>query len=433
MPYSILILDDDADFNSLLTDIFEQADYVVTSVTDPLEAVEAFRETAYDLVVADQKMPDMSGAEFMQEIKRSKPEVPVVIVSGYIENETIRELIRDGVSGVFLKPLNIFSLLKRTGELVEEAKKLKSLSSQSPVDGHFGDSPAQLDFAFRSFPCKSGPSTAFAEQLHSLRNFKSILSLVGEPGTHYRRICEDIQGFSENENEQLIFLSAGSFDEEQTLSLIEKAQKEDAERITFVLLEFETMDAAQKDLASKLAKHKEPFQGLETTMRTIFCLGQDLDSLMDQEQIDESLYILMGTSEVRVPPLRECHPDIAIMAQQLLVEIAREKSMAVVPRLESGARDRLGHYSWEGNFRELAGVLRQLAENNNNSESISAAAVRAAVEGETEEPLRIRLHRFLDEQEVDYLHAASVLFGGDRKRMADLFKIDPSVIDEKMN
>lgn len=431
MASSILILDDDVDFNSLLTDIFEQADYIVTSMTDPVEAIEAFRETDYDLVVADQKMPEMSGADFMKKIKRFKPEVPFVIVSGYLENETIRELIRDGVSGVFLKPLNIFSLLERTGELVEEAKKFKKSSSESAVDGQNGDSPAQLGFDFRSFPCKSGVSIAFAERLHNLRSFKSTLSLIGEPGTHYRRICEDIRGFYQSADEHFIYLSAGAFDQVQALSLIEKAQKEDAERITFVLLEFDRMDAAQKELATKLAKHEEPFDGLEMEMRTIFCLNQDLDSLMDQEQIDESLYILMGTMEVRVPPLREVQADIAVMAQQLVVEFAGEKSMPTVPRLESGAREQLGRYPWRGNFRELADVLRQLIRN--NSESISAAAVRAVLNDEKEEPLPVRLRAFLKDQEVDYLHAASILFGGDRKCIADLFQIDPSEIDAKIN
>lgn len=432
MPYSILILDDDADFNSLLTDIFEQAGYIVTSLTDPIEAVDVFQETDYDLVVTDHRMPEMTGAEFMREIKRQKPDVPVIMVSGYLENETIRELIRDGVGGVFLKPLNIFSLLERTGELVEEAKRVKSSSIESTDASKGDDSTTQLGFVFRSFPCKSGASITFAERLHRLRGFKSTMTLIGESGTHYRRICEDIRGFYENADELFIYLSAGSFDEAQILSLIEKAQKEDAERITFVLLDFETMDASQKELATRLAKHEDPFDGLEMKMRTIFCLSHDLDLLFDQEQIDESLYILMGTAEVRVPPLRECQADIGVMAQQLAVEIAREKSMATVPRLENSARDQIGKYEWKGNFRELAEVLRRTIEENSN-ESISAASIRAAIKGGKAEPLPVRLRSFLEDQETDFLRAASILFAGDRKRMADLFVTEPSVIEEKPN
>jgi len=103
MPYSVLILDDDADFMCLLTDVFEQAGYIVTSLTDPIKAVDAFRETDYDLVVTDHKMPKMAGAEFLKVIKKIKSEVPVIMVSGYLENDTIRELISGGVGGCLSK------------------------------------------------------------------------------------------------------------------------------------------------------------------------------------------------------------------------------------------------------------------------------------------------------------------------------------------
>lgn len=245
MGYSVLILDDDADFNSLLTDIFEQADYIVTSMTDPLEAVDAFRDTDYDLVVTDHKMPEMTGVEFMKVIKQIKSDVPVIMVSGYLENDTIRELISEGVGGVFLKPLNIFSLLERTAELIEEAKKVESASDRGAGELD-ADAGTGLGFSFRSFPCKAGASAAFAERLYSLRNFKSTLSLIGEPGMQFHRICEDIRGFYDSAKEHFVYFCADSFDAQQALSLIELAKQQGAERITCVLLMLEQMDEAQK-------------------------------------------------------------------------------------------------------------------------------------------------------------------------------------------
>lgn len=429
MPYSILILDDDADFNSLLTDIFEQADYVVTSLTDPIEALDVFRETDYDLVVMDQKMPQLSGTEFMREIKHRRPEVPVIMVSGFLENETIRELIRDGVGGIFLKPLNIFSLLERTGELVEEAQKLHGSSEHQSGTGVSDESTAELGFDFHSFACKSGVSVAFAEKLYGLRNFKSTLTLIGEPGTHFRRICDDLQGFEKDRQEPFMYLNASAFDEVQTLALIEEAQNSDAERVTFVLLDFETMEPEQKKLATQLAKNEEPFDGLQMKLRTIFCLNDDSDSLFSLGQIDESLYILMGTSEIRIPALRECQSEIGIMAQQMLFEIAQEKSMRMVPRLDSAAHEQLRHYPWPGNFRELADLLRHILEKSPDG-SISGAAIQALVaDGSTEPlPLPTQLDAFLAAQQTDYFQAAAILARGDREQVAKLLKIEPSQV-----
>lgn len=429
MPHSVLILDDDADFNSLLTNIFEQADYIVTSLTDPVEAVDVFRDTDYDLVVTDHKMPEMTGAEFMKVIKKIKPEVPVIMVSGYLENDTIRELIREGVGGVFLKPLNIFSLLERTSELIEEAKKLES--SPAGGEGEGEDADLQLGFAFRSYPCKSGASASFAERLHSLRNFKFTLSLIGEPGMHFRSICEDIRSFYESDSEHFIYLSAGSFDQAQALSLIELAQATGAERVTCVLLELETMSEPQKEFATKLARHEGPFEETGVALRTIFCISGDLDSLFDQDLIDENLYILMGTAEVRVPPLRECNVDVCVMAQQLLVEIAREKLLASVPRFERSARDLFRQHSWARNYEELRETVRTIIENH-PGDMITHAAVKSALRVAEGASPRARFESHLSSQQVDYLRAASILFGADRSKTASFFGTDVNAIEAKL-
>ena len=114
-------VDDDVDFNSLLTDIFSQAGYDVTSELDPQKALALIREFQFDLVVTDQRMPGISGKDFLRELKKAQPKTPMIMVSGFLDNETIRDLIREGVGGVFFKPLNVFSLLKRTAKLLEQA------------------------------------------------------------------------------------------------------------------------------------------------------------------------------------------------------------------------------------------------------------------------------------------------------------------------
>ena len=433
MAYSVLILDDDVDFNSLLTDIFEQADYIVTSLEDPLEAVEVFANTDYDLVVTDYKMPEMTGEQFMAAIKKLKPEVPVIMVSGYLENDTIRALISGGVGGVFLKPLNIFSLLERTTELIEESRrcKQKEFSDQASAAGEPADvvsGDTELGFEFRSFPCKSQKSINFAERLYSLRNFKSTLSLIGELGTHFRLICEDMRNFYESEKERFIFLSPGSFDAEQVLSLFDEARAAGAERVTCVLLEVESMSAGQKLLVLSLAKCSGAFESMEIPSRTIFCVRGDLDELFDAGRIDEHLYILMGTAEVRVPALRECASDIAILAQQMVVDMIREKGLGSVSRFEASAKEYLSKQSWDHNYEQLRAVVREVMESN-PGDVLTLAAVMAALHANAVALPRACFEAQLSRSRVDYAQAASILFEGDKAQVAAFFGTDISVIE----
>lgn len=431
MPYNVLILDDDADFNSLLTDIFEQADYSVISLTDPVEGIEVFRDSKFDLVVTDHRMPEMSGAEFMREIKLIRAEVPVIMVSGYLENETIRELISEGVGGVFLKPLNIFSLLERTKELIEDARK----HEKAPQDDEESDSVSKMDtklgFTFRSFPCKTGASTAFAERLHFLRNFRSTLTLIGEKGMHFRAICEDIRGFYGSDTEQFIYLSSDSFDRERTVSAIEEAKKKGAERVTFVLLDIISMSDEQKKLAVSLSKTDGEFSDPDVGLRSIYCVSGDLDLLFDEGLIDENLYILMGTAEVSIPPLRECNVDVGVMAQQLVVEMARSKGMSVVPRFEKAARDLILKQRWEGNYDELRSTIEKIMDSV-PGDVLTLNLIKTALGLNEAATPRAKFEAHLSSQQVDFVRAATILLKGDRLKAAKFFASDADQVSAKL-
>lgn len=353
MGKSILILNDDVDFNSLLTDIFTQADYDVFSEQDPERALEIFQSESFDLVVTDQKMPNLSGAEFMRKIKSIRSNVPVIMVSGYLDNETIRDLIKEGVGGVFLKPLNVFSLLKRTSELIEESENESSSQmgeSQAPFRSEFASS---LPFKFRSYPCRSEASASFAKKLYSLHNFKSNLLLIGRPGIAFKSICEDLIGFSENTREQYIYLSNEQIDEGRLNPLIARAEEQKFERVTLVLLEAQHFNEAQKNLILKLNRREGDYADLSVPVRIIFCLNEDLDVLYEMGTIDENLYILMGTSEARAPNLSECPEDIPILAQQYVVDAMPDSTRASVPRIDKTGRQWLQEQSWPENHQQL--------------------------------------------------------------------------------
>lgn len=355
MGKNILILDDDVDFNSLLTDIFTQANYDVFSEQNPEQALEIFKSEEFDLVVTDQKMPNLSGAEFMRKIKSIRSDVPVIMVSGYLDNETIRDLIKEGVGGVFLKPLNVFSLLKRTSELIEESESEKANGggpgeSQEPFRSDYASS---LPFKFRSYPCRSEASTHFAKKLHSLRNFKTNLLLIGRPGIPFKNICEDLIGFSENTHEQFVYLNNNQIDARRINPLIQSAEEESFDRMTLVLLEAQYFEERQKQLILQLSRKEGDYSAVDLPIRIIFCLNEDLDVLYEEGTIDENLYILMGTSEARAPNLAECPEDIPVLAQQSVVDALSDSNRTTMPRIDKTGRQWLQEQTWPENHKQL--------------------------------------------------------------------------------
>jgi CheY-like chemotaxis protein len=102
----VLYLDDDEALVLLVTRTLERSGYRVTAYTEPAHAVQALRADAgrFDLVVTDYNMPGMSGLEVAREVARIRPELPVVVTSGYITEELRAKAPGAGVRQLVYKP-----------------------------------------------------------------------------------------------------------------------------------------------------------------------------------------------------------------------------------------------------------------------------------------------------------------------------------------
>jgi DNA-binding NtrC family response regulator len=122
MPNKILIVDDDDDFRGLLADVFTQAGYEVTAANSAQRALGEFAEDTFDAVVTDHNMPEMTGEELIQNIRETEPDIPIILVSGYLNQDLIQNL-KNVNTEIFHKPLNVISLLRKTEEKLSGAGK----------------------------------------------------------------------------------------------------------------------------------------------------------------------------------------------------------------------------------------------------------------------------------------------------------------------
>jgi len=426
MGHRILILDDDVDFNSLLTDIFNQAGYDVTSEMDPQKALSLINEFQFDLVVTDQRMPGISGKDFLRELKKVQPETPIIMVSGFLDNETIRELIREGVGGVFLKPLNVFSLLKRTAKLLELAdSNVPRAGVTEPEAGSNGvEFHHSLPFAFSSFPCRDPKSVEFANKLYALRNVKSYLTLSGPRGTQFAAVCRDFEALRERPEERFLYLTNTMVEANNFQRLLR--EHEDRERITFCFLESDTLDLERQRLLPQIARKSGPFAGVKPAIRFIFCLSENLDTLYDRGLIDENLYLLTSSSELVVPALDECREDIPLLAQQIIANEATTRQLTAVPKLDVSAKSHLRDRHWPGNYNELQLVtLGALASARNNTITREGLEKSAPVGVLPAADLREHLVRLRDE----YTQAANILCGGNLSSIGRVLGVGEKAVE----
>ncbi len=103
---SILVIDDDEEICSLFRDALEGSGFVVTTVNSSSKGLELIKNQDYSLVFLDLKMPEMDGAELFKRIKKTKPNLPVTIVTGYPDSDLMMKALTHGPLGIMNKPFS---------------------------------------------------------------------------------------------------------------------------------------------------------------------------------------------------------------------------------------------------------------------------------------------------------------------------------------
>jgi len=117
---TILIVDDQPGIRILLNEVFQKEGFQTILAANGLEALKLFNEHDVDCVILDMKIPGMNGLEILQNIKKQKEEVPVMMITAYGEQDLIDVALSEGALAYFTKPFNIFEVVNKVKVAVEK-------------------------------------------------------------------------------------------------------------------------------------------------------------------------------------------------------------------------------------------------------------------------------------------------------------------------
>lgn len=116
----VLVADDEASIRELLSKTLALADYEVDVASDGRRALERVRTTQYDLLITDLKMPGVDGLAVIREARRYRPDLPVIIITGFSTEASAIEAINIGVSGYLTKPFRVPKVLAAAAKALGE-------------------------------------------------------------------------------------------------------------------------------------------------------------------------------------------------------------------------------------------------------------------------------------------------------------------------
>jgi DNA-binding NtrC family response regulator len=129
----ILVVDDDEDTRKVLTEILVDRGYGVDSAETGMEAIRKTEEKFYNLALIDIRLPDMDGAELLTKIKKTKPKMRKVIITGYPTLQNAVEALNRGADAYIMKPLNMDKMLTTIGEQLEEQREEQKMTEKQLV------------------------------------------------------------------------------------------------------------------------------------------------------------------------------------------------------------------------------------------------------------------------------------------------------------
>ena len=368
MP-KILVIEDEASIRRVLIKILseENDSYIVEEAEDGLQGLEKIKNEDYDLVLCDIKMPKMDGEEVLEAVKKLKPEIPMVMISGHGDLETAVNTMRLGAFDYISKPPDLNRLLNTVRnaldkkQLVVENKILKKKVSKnyemignSEAINHIKtmiDKVAPTDARVLITGPNGTGKELVAHQLHekSDRSGAAIIEvncaaipselieseLFGHVKGAFTSAVKDRAGKFEAADGGTIFL-----DEIGDMSLSAQAK---------------VLRALQENLIQRVGADKD----IKVNVRVIAATNKDLKKEIEEGRFREDLYHRLAVILIKVPALNERREDIQELIEHFTSKIASEQGNAAKVFSKSAIK-LLQEYDWTGNIRELRNVVERL-------------------------------------------------------------------------
>jgi len=121
----VFIVDDEPEILEILKETIESESISIQTFNNPKEALSKLAQLNPSAILSDMKMPEMSGLELLKEIKKLKPELPVIFVSGYLTKENLIEAMKLGLFGVIEKPFKDTLILSTLNHALEKSSLLR--------------------------------------------------------------------------------------------------------------------------------------------------------------------------------------------------------------------------------------------------------------------------------------------------------------------
>jgi DNA-binding NtrC family response regulator len=369
MSLSILIIDDEPHLPHQIARFLRKHGYEVYTAADGDQGLQELQKNTIDLILLDLRLPGLSGLEVLKHIRKSDPEVPVVMLTAYGDVQTAVSAMKLGAFDYLLKGFDLDELLlvvQRALETGAMSRELRQLRRDRSDNYHFsyivGHSERMRD--------------VFDLVARVARSDASVL-IMGESGTGKEVVARAIHEQSNRASGPFHPLNCAAiannlleselFGYEQYAFTDAKKQKrgllELAEGGTLFLDEIGEMPLDMQAKLLRVLEMRSFFRlggskEVKINVRVLAATNRDLEQAMKDSLFRSDLYFRLAVLKITLPPLRERPGDILLFASRFIEDFNKSLGRNV-RRIAPEAQHLLLAYHWPGNIRELKNVIER--------------------------------------------------------------------------
>ncbi len=357
---NILVVDDDPGQRSLFESFLTGEGFNITSVDSPLKAFDIIDDVAPLIILSDVRMPDMTGLEFQQELRKREITIPVLLITAYADIREAVGAIRDGAVDYLEKPVDLnemLRLIRRTLGIDDTEKQINVDIPELPDNVVAGSSSMQDVLREIALVAPSG----------------SRVLITGESGTGKEVVSDLIHLWSERRDKKIVKVNCAAIPENLLESELFGHEKgaftgaesrrigrfEEADGGTLMLDEIGEMSPVLQAKVLRFIQDGSFYRvgsnvEKKVDVRILAATNRDLEKEVAEGHFREDLFYRLNVFDIYLPPLRERRADILPLALSFAVELGYGKA-----RFSPGAVAMLENAPWPGNIRELRNAVER--------------------------------------------------------------------------
>ncbi len=442
----ILIVDDESDIRELLSDVLKDEGYITQTATNAKTALEAMGSFVPDLVILDIWLEgsEFDGIGVLKRIKQTKPQLPVIMISGHGNIETAVETIRHGAYDFIEKPFKAEKLLILVNRAIEAASLVKengSLKEQQQIISQVhGESKA---------------IKVVIEAAKVMATVQSRVLITGESGSGKEVLARMIHKLSNRKDKQFVTMHAGSISEKDfeaeffgvdngkdyRIGILEKSDG----GTLFIDEVSEMPQVVQSKLLKFLQEHTYYKIGsnkpLQSEVRIMAASSKSLEQEVEKGKLNKSLLYRLNVAVLHMPSLKNRKEDIRILTENIIKQLSDALGLQKI-EISEEAYVFMEMYTWPGNVRQLRNVIEWLMLlNGSKNKPIQAQDLPVEITGQAVEirggsvandvvtkPLKVARDMF----EKEYLEAQLARFSWNISKTADFVGMERTALHRKI-